>query len=463
MSPYANLRAALLVAIFTVRCAHVVAVPHALPITDGPSIQKAIDSAPGQVVILPPGEYEISAAIVISKSGGGLVGPGRIIQAAPDQPILIASHADDVQIRNLVLTRKAGTEGAISGLIANSIRNLVVDNVQVLDNRSASSSINIDKCVNGRLTYSLVRNYSRVSVDDRLASPNYGFAFKCFDGTGIQLTGCRGMLLQGNRVEELNNVPTKEIKEQLGLGKFTKKNATKGTLTSQEVWDKEEYPQWHQGSAIFVGGPEDSDQTQLIGNYVENAAQGLDIQSDHVVVSQNIVNNAAVGMKAMHGSRNILILGNQFNRCNAHAILLQPGATSHAAGDGVPSNGIPAGSPANIDGASIIANNIVSNFGYGDSNWMWGNERDVICLEPGQLPQNPALSDVIVNGNIVYDQGRDGMVVDGKATKVPPRYRYALLISGSSPNANGPVRTRIYDNIFDPGSAGVSNVRVESQ
>jgi hypothetical protein len=201
----------------------------------------------------------------------------------------------------------------------------------------------------------------------------------------------------------------------------------------------------------------------LIGNYIENAAQGIDIQSDHVIVSQNIVYNAAVGMKAMHGSRNVLILGNQFNRCNAHAILLQPGAASHAAGEGVPANGVAAGSPANIDGASIIANNIVTDFGYGDSNWIWGNERDVICLESGQTPQNPALEDVMVDGNVVYDQGRDGIVVDGKATKVPPRYRYALLITGSSPAAKGPVRTRIYKNILDPGSWGVSNVKIPSQ
>lgn len=431
------------------------------PINDGPSIQKAIDNATGQVVILPPGDYEISAPILLSKPGGGLVGPGRIIQTKSDQPILVASHADDVQIRDLVLTRAAGIEGSTSGLIANSCRNLVIDNVQVLDNRSASSSVNIDKCVNGRLSNSLVRNYSRVSVDDRTNNPDLGYAFKCFDGTGIQLTGCRGMLVQGNRVEELHNLPTRENKEKFGLGKFTKKNATKGALVGQETWDKEEFPQWHQGSAIYVGGPEDSDQTRLIGNYVENAAQGMDIQSDHVIVSQNIVYNAAVGMKAMHGARNVLILGNQFNRCNAHGVLLQPGAASHAAGASAAAS--PGAAPANIDGASIIANNIFADFGYGDSNWIWGNERDVICLEPGQLPQNPALADVIVSGNIVYDQGRDGMIVDGKAAKVPPRYRYALLISGSSPTAQGPVRMRVYDNILDSGSWGVSNVKIPAQ
>ena len=157
------------------------------------------------------------------------------------------------------------------------------------------------------------------------------------------------MLVQGNRVEELYNLPTRENKEKFGLGKFTKKNATKGALVGQETWDKEEFPQWHQGSAIYVGGPEDSDQTRLIGNYIENAAQGMDIQSDHVIVAQNIVYNAAVGMKAMHGARNVLILGNQFNRCNCHGVLLQPGSASHAAGVGTSAAGSPNASPANIE------------------------------------------------------------------------------------------------------------------
>lgn len=31
---------------------------------------------------------------------------------------------------------------------------------------------------------------------------------------------------------------------------------------------------------------------------------------DHVIVSQNVVINSFIGMKAMHGSRNVLITGN---------------------------------------------------------------------------------------------------------------------------------------------------------
>src|SRR5689334_10252968 len=97
-------RVALVAAVtFPLSC-HCCAAKKQEPITDGPSIQKAIDGAPGQVVSLPPGNYEISTPISISKDGSGLIGAGRIIQTRPDQPILIASHANDVLLRDLVLT-----------------------------------------------------------------------------------------------------------------------------------------------------------------------------------------------------------------------------------------------------------------------------------------------------------------------------------------------------------------------
>jgi hypothetical protein len=432
-------------------------------ISDGPSIQRAIDSAPGRMIALPQGDYEISQPIVIAHDGGGLNGPGRIIQTRPEQPIVVVSHADDVQIRDLILTRPTGTDGEVSGLVANTCRNLVIDNVQVLDNRAAAGAVNIDKCVNGRLSNCLVRNYTRVSVDDRTANPDGGYAFKCFDGTGIQLTGCRGMLVQGNRIEEMNNRPTRENKEKYGLGKFTKKNATRGAMTTQELWDKEEFPQWHQGSAMYVGGPKDSGQTRVIGNYIENAAQGLDIQSDNVIVSQNIVDNAAVGVKAMHGSRNVLILGNQFNRCNAHGIQLQPGVASHGVvneeGNGAASTDLP---PANIDGGTIVANNILSDFGYGDSHWIWGDERDVIALEGGQKPHSPPLSDVIVQGNVVFDP-TTAPSSDLSERQPKPRYRYALMVTADSPASRAPVKLQVFNNVFHPGSWGVSNIDLSKQ
>ena len=96
-----------------------------------------------------------------------------------------------------------------------------------------------------------------------------------------------------------------------------------------------------------------------------NAAQGLDIHADHVIIADNIVNDSFMGMKSMHGSRNVVMAGNQFSKSALWGIGFMPGSGTHYAGD-PEMPGI-----ANIDCASIIAHNIVSDFGYGHSAWMW--------------------------------------------------------------------------------------------
>jgi hypothetical protein len=165
-------------------------------------------------------------------------------------------------------------------------------------------------------------------------------------------------------------------------------------------------------------------------------------------------------MKAMHGARNILIIGNQFNRCDFHGILLMSGMMSHQAGEGVPEVNVPEGTPANIDGASIVANNIFSDFGYGGSHWLVGGERSVICLERGQSPKSPPLRDVIVSGNIVDDPSRSGSTGATNAAQAKPRYRYALSIDQTANGIKGPLRTRVYNNLFDPGNLGISNNKI---
>ena len=170
-----------------------------------------------------------------------------------------------------------------------------------------------------------------------------------------------------------------------------------------------------------------------------------------MIVSQNIVNNAFMGMKAMHGSRNVLIIGNQFSKNDLWSIGLMPGAASHAA---APARDGAKPVEANVDGGSIIANNIISDFGYGNAHWIWGGGDNCypIRFDTGQKPDNPPLADVVIQGNVVYDTGRDGVLVDGVPKVVPPRYAYALFVPK---NAKG---IRIFNNIFHPGTKGVSNV-----
>ncbi len=409
---------------------------------DHESIQAALDANPGQIVFLPPGDYQISEKIRIRTDHSGLRGPGRIVQTNPDQPILEIEDVSGVRIRDLTLTRPDDrNETPCEGVLALQCRDLVLEGLRVINNRTRSGAIVLRECQAAEIRNCLVQNYMRISIDDRTNSDDWGYAFHCIDGSGIVVKHSTGTLIQGNRVVEEHLLPTPEVKEEYQLGEFVKKNAVKGTIISQKVWDEEYVNNWHQGSAIIVTSPEVSDYTRIVGNSIENAAQGIDIHSDHVIIAQNIVNNAFMGMKAMHGSRNVIVIGNQFSKNDLWSIGMMPGASSHAGSPALPRQDAV---PANVDGGSIIANNIISDFGYGHAHWIWGDDGIPIKFDRGQKPENPPLADVVVQGNVVYDTGRP------EGTE--PRYRYAVLVPSEV------TRIRFSGNIFHPGRDGVSNI-----
>ncbi|MEZ5385824.1 MAG: right-handed parallel beta-helix repeat-containing protein [Prosthecobacter sp.] len=395
-----------------------------------PSIQVALDANPNRMLFVPAGDYVIKDKIRIRGERSGLFGPGRIIQQSDDQPIIEIENANAAEVRDLTLTRPEGKmETRNEGILAIKCRDLVIDNVRVIDNRSRSSVIEVRECKDTRISRCLVRNYMRVSIDDRTANKELGYAFNCTDGTGINVTYSTGTLVEGNRVIEDNLVPTPEIKAKHKLGDFVKKNAEKGAIINQQMWDANYTDAWQQGSAIVINAPEVNDLTRVIGNHIENAAQGLDIHADHVIVSQNIITNAFIGMKAMHGSRNVLITGNQFVRNSLWAIGLMPGAAANA---------------DNFDGGSIVSNNIISDFGHGDAHWVWGDERSPIKFDTGQQPDDPPLVDVVITGNLIHCIGK-------------PRYKFAVIIPGG-PNA--PRGLHFSNNLFHPGTAGVCNTEL---
>ena len=401
-----------------------------ISVSSFPSIQAALDANPGRVLWVPAGEYRITEKIRIRGDGAGLQGDGRIIQENPQQPIIEVEKADGATIRDLTLTRPEGKmETNNEGILAIQCRNLVIDNVRVIDNRTRVGAIALRESQNCRISRCLVRNYMRVTIDDRTKSEGYGYAFNCTDGTGISVSDSTGTLIEGNRIMEENLRPTPEIKAKHKLGDFVKKNAQKGSIVNQLLWDAEYTDNWQQGSGLIVTAPQVSDLTRILGNHIENAAQGIDLHSDHVIVSNNVIVNSFMGIKAMHGSRNVIITGNHFVKNSLWAIGLMPGAAANA---------------ENVDGGSIIANNIISDFGHGDAHWIWGNERSPIKFDTGQQPDDPPLSDVIITGNLVHSIGK-------------PRYQYAVILPGG-PDA--PRGLHFSNNLFHPGTQGVANIEL---
>lgn len=402
-----------------------------------PSIQAALVANPNRMIFVPPGDHMISEKIRVRGERAGLYGPGRIIQQNASHPVIEIENADGAEIRDVTLMRPDGkAETGKEGIIARHCRDLVIENVRVIENRTNSGAILVTDSRGTRIGRCLVRNYMRVSVDDRTQGAVSGYAFNCTDGTGIMVRYCTGTLIEGNHIVEQTFFPTRETKEKHKLGDFVKKNPEKGPHISQQAWDAGCTDNWRQGSAILVTAPETSDFTRILGNHIENAAQGIDLHCDRVIVANNIVNHAHIGMKAMHGSRNVLITGNQFARNDLWSIGLMPGTASR------PAYG---GKPANDDGGSIIANNIITDFGHGDAHWLWGAERSPLKFESSQDPGIPPLADVLVQGNVVQAVGA-------------PRYKFTVSIAGPP---TGPRGVHFSNNLFHPGTAGVSPVELQ--
>ena len=140
--------------------------------------------------------------------------------------------------------------------------------------------------------------------------------------------------------------------------------------------------------------------------------------------------------------------------------MINPGASSE---HGVEANEEQPAKAGNHDSGIIISDNQITDYGYGHEYWNWGGMHNdggssyVIALLDKQLEENPEISDVLIQGNIVFNSGRDGVVVDGALVKEPPRYRYALCIQGDPTGPHFPKNVQVRNNIFHPGKDGVCN------
>jgi len=413
---------------------------------DYPSLQAAVDANPGGTILVPDGDYPLETTLRIDWHGTKLVGRGRLIMKNPEAAILEVEHARGVTVEGLTLTRAEGKfETGREGFIARDAHDLDVRRLTVVDNRTRSGALRLEQVTTAAIVDCTIRNYSQIAVDDRMSNPDlYGYAFRCIDGSGIVVVDSQNVLIQNNTIREENLRPTPEIQAQYQLGSFVNQAPRRGKLVSEAVWDAKAVKNWHQGSALIVTGPRVSRNIRILGNQIQNAAQGIDLHADQVIVSGNIVDDAFIGMKAMHGSRNILISGNQFLRNDLWSIGLMPGISA------APAKPATAESPAvddNSDGGSLIANNIIAQFGEGSSAWNWKEaSRAPLRFDRGQEEDDPPLTGVVVTGN----------VIDAGPGRTTGRYDYAARIEAGSPNS--PVGLSFYGNHFPPGERGVSNV-----
>ena len=182
--------------------------------------------------------------------------------------------------------------------------------------------------------------------------------------------------------------PTRKTKEKHHLGDFTdgEKPLKKGRLAPEGAYANN----WHQGSAILVTSPEETDHVLITGNIIRNAAQGIDIHADHVTCSNNSIDHAFIGIKCMHGARNVIITANNVSHMDLWGLVMLPGTASHTA---EPATADKPARSANYTRGNIIANNVFSDFGFGYEYYNWEKSKGGViswsrrrCPLPGKQP-----------------------------------------------------------------------------
>lgn len=438
--------------------------------TDYPSLQAAIDVNPGEEIVIPPGDHKISESLEIRADGTVLSGFGRIIQTDSKRSIIHIDGAKHVVVRDLTLARPTDAEdSSMPGIYAQNSEHVRISGVRVIDNHSHSASITLRGSSYGRVENCIVTNYRRIGIDDRTGSELNGYAFRCIDGTGINSTEGVGVSIINNQIIERRLISKQETKEKYHLGDLVEgKKPTKFGLLGRGVEKRGWTNNWHQGAAIHVSSPEKTSFTRISGNYMENCAQGIDIHSDNYICSDNIVNHGMMGMKAMHGSRYGIISRNIFSHVDNWGIMLGPGAASHPA---EPAKDDQPGRPANTDGSTIVSNNVISDFGRGWEFWNWAGTsedaatRGAILIERGQIPSNPPIANILIEGNIVAEADEE-VGPDGKPFRPKPRYHYALAIDQPPKTDDGykyPQNILVRGNLFAPGRDGVTNLAAQQQ
>jgi len=421
----------------------------------GDELQARLDACNSGVISVPEGRVDLAQVLRVPRNDMVIHGYGSLMQTKTDAPVMVLENLSGVRLEGLTLTRPADLELATApGLLLINCRDITIQNLRVVGQHGRDAAVEMRNCQDCTLRGCEIRDYKCVGVDDRTENDLYGYAFRCIDGTGILLRDSAGIQLQGNRIVEIRLLPTKEMKEKHQLGKLTegKKPSKPGGRLAGGVFERGGVNNWHQGSAIVVTAPETTRHIQITDNYIENCAQGIDIHADFVTCANNTVKNGMMGVKATHGARNLIISGNMLTGIDLWGILLNPGAISHPA---------TAEKEPNVDGGTVISGNVITDYGRGHEYWNWGGASDeaggsyAIALYDGQLPENPPLRDVVVQGNVVYDSERD---LPGPPK---PRYRYALFVGSwhgdGADSPNMPQDLVITGNRFHPGRLGVSN------
>jgi hypothetical protein len=260
-----------------------------------PSLQAAFDALPpeGGVVDLPPGTFEISEPLVLSRGEVLVRGAGAATHIknvnTSGQPALIVQHPDGKDVRRadrlwrvqLTDFRLTGNEHSGHGLVAVLVEELFVQGLTVTHH--GGDGLHLDNC------------YEDPRVSDSLITYN--------KGTGLNLIGCHDIVVSSNQFEE----------NQDGL------HCTDGfnLCLSGNCFDD------HLGHGVVI---ENTYGSVAAGNMIEECrgtAIILDRDCYGITLSANVIahNGAGIDLRDAHGSA---VSANTFTIMRTDALRIGP-------------------------------------------------------------------------------------------------------------------------------------------
>ncbi|MGH9173465.1 MAG: right-handed parallel beta-helix repeat-containing protein, partial [Vicinamibacterales bacterium] len=259
-----------------------------------PSLQAALDALPpqGGVVRLPPGTFELTEPLVISRSDVQLIGSGTATTIknvnTEGRPALLVQHPDEAQAGNedklwrihLADFRLVGNEKSGHGIEAVQINEIYVEGVTVSEH--GGDGIRLDRC------------YEDPRVCDCLVTYN--------KMTGVNLLGCHDIVVSSNQFEE--NQDALHCTDGFNL-----------CMTGNCVDD-------HLGHGVVI---ENTYGSVVSGNMIEECAGTavvLDRDVYGVTLSANVIAHNAAGGFDLRDAHGCAVSGNTFTIMGRSALVI---------------------------------------------------------------------------------------------------------------------------------------------
>ncbi len=345
---------------------------------DTTSFQNALNA--GKHIYVPPGTYKITGNLTFSSNSGLIGTKDAIIQLTGASIKLAGSNVSNIYLKDITIKRTVtGTSNAIELI---DTKDIVIDGVNIIDNKSNLSAIYIEGEFNDTsetttsenilITNVLIKNYQRIDTGGLGNGTNQGVM-----GNGIELRFSKNFIISNNLINETQTFFTGTTVTRYGAIGIRLVSSINGDIVGNQI-DKGGYGIGLDGGISTAG---------------QTTSTGMRGASWNTITGNSINNMYSVGLDMRNGSSYNTVSSNTINQAALAGIWLNPGSLAPTYNCVVKGN--------------IITGNTVTDTGSGIGDGAWtvaGSRRETgIAIEPFENNSSVRVTQNVIIGNNVID------------------------------------------------------------